>query len=295
MARLDVAAGWKHSDDPSWPKTVWDLILSLTQAERPHGEAFAYRSIETDVLAFVMQRVSGLGLADLVSRELWQPIGAEADACFTVDPSGYALADGGFNATLRDYARFALLHLNRGRAERPADRVTDLASGHPAGSTRRFRSVISRRASERRLPQPVLDRRCREHGVYGPRRFWPVDLHRPRCRIRGRQALELAGVHRRRPHTPGIGRCPGGTFSPGGVTPPLSSQSIEAARGAAAFVEDHLAAGASARCTHPGAGGAEQGRRHPIPPGFAQTGPDLRRDREERARQPGSRRIVRLR
>jgi CubicO group peptidase (beta-lactamase class C family) len=114
MAKLDVAAGWKDSPDPAWPRTVWDLVLTLKDASRPHGAQFEYRSIETDVLAFAMQRATARALPELVSRELWQKIGAEADACFTVDPSGYALADGGFNATLRDYARFALLHLGRG-------------------------------------------------------------------------------------------------------------------------------------------------------------------------------------
>jgi CubicO group peptidase (beta-lactamase class C family) len=109
MAKLDVASGWKSSGDAAWPQTVWGLILSLTESERPHGQAFQYRSIETDVLALVLQRATGRMLADLVSEELWQPLGAEEDGSFTVDPTGYALADGGFNATLRDYARFAAM------------------------------------------------------------------------------------------------------------------------------------------------------------------------------------------
>ena len=33
----------------------------------------------------------------------------------TVDPGGYALACGGFNATLRDYARFGKLYLDYGK------------------------------------------------------------------------------------------------------------------------------------------------------------------------------------
>ncbi|HCL64707.1 MAG TPA: 6-aminohexanoate hydrolase [Rhizobium sp.] len=114
MAKLDVACGWKGGGDPSWPKTVWELILTLKEAECVHGTSFRYRSIETDVLAFILQRISGIALADLVARELWAPMGAQEDACFTVDPSGYALASGGFNATLRDYGRFALLHLGGG-------------------------------------------------------------------------------------------------------------------------------------------------------------------------------------
>ncbi|MBX5087531.1 serine hydrolase, partial [Rhizobium lentis] len=47
----------------------------------------------------------------------WAPMGAEEDAYFTVDAAGYALGDGGFNATLRDYARLALLHLRGGEID----------------------------------------------------------------------------------------------------------------------------------------------------------------------------------
>ncbi len=113
IGQLDRAAGWKPARDDGGPESVYDLILTLTQ-ERPHGGTFLYRSIETDVLGWVLERVSGLGLAELLSRELWQPMGCEAEACFTVDPAGTCLADGGLNATLRDYARLGLLYCNEG-------------------------------------------------------------------------------------------------------------------------------------------------------------------------------------
>jgi CubicO group peptidase (beta-lactamase class C family) len=115
MQKLDMASGWKPHTRPDWPVTIWQLILELTELARPHGELFEYRSIETDVLAFLMERVTGKPLASLISEELWQPMGAERDAYITVDRAGYGLADGGFNATLRDFARFALLHLRRGK------------------------------------------------------------------------------------------------------------------------------------------------------------------------------------
>lgn len=117
MQQLGQACGWWELTRPEWPATVWQLILKLTELERPHGELFSYRSIETDVLAFIMQRVSGKHLADLISEELWAPMGAEHDAYITVDRGGYALADGGFNATLRDYARFGLLLAQHGKAQ----------------------------------------------------------------------------------------------------------------------------------------------------------------------------------
>jgi len=112
VGMLDRAAGWKprRAGDP---EGIYDLILRLEQ-ERAHGGYFAYRSIETEVLNWVLERVSGSSLAELFARHLWQPMGAEAEACFAVDPCGTCLADGGLNAALRDYGRFGLLHAQGG-------------------------------------------------------------------------------------------------------------------------------------------------------------------------------------
>jgi CubicO group peptidase (beta-lactamase class C family) len=115
IAVTDVASGWR-SPKPEIPyfQCMWDQILSLKETVREHGAAFEYRSIETDVLAHCMERVTQTRFADLISDELWQPLGAQESACFTVDPTGYPLADGGFNATLRDYARFGQMLCNGG-------------------------------------------------------------------------------------------------------------------------------------------------------------------------------------
>ena len=118
MARADVASGWKpvpSGADPSrWPPTMLDLVLTLHTLEHPHGGRFVYRSIETDVLAFVLERAAGKRLPQLLSEELWQKLGMEQNANMTVDPAGYALADGGLNACLRDYARFGQMILDNG-------------------------------------------------------------------------------------------------------------------------------------------------------------------------------------
>jgi CubicO group peptidase (beta-lactamase class C family) len=137
MGRVDVAAGWKRPAGPGeWQDCVFDVILTLTEKEREHGERFEYRSIETDVLAFCLERATGQRLATLVSELIWQPMGAEESASFTVDRAGYALADGGFNATLRDYARFGSLYLEdgvgNGRRIVPASWVADTRRGDPA-------------------------------------------------------------------------------------------------------------------------------------------------------------------
>ncbi len=114
MTRIDIASGWRPPRPGEAVPTIRDVILTLPQ-ERPHGESFLYRSIETDVIAWAIERAAGAPLAQLLSDRIWSRIGAERDAFFTVDSAGTVLADGGFNATLRDYARFGLMMLNRGR------------------------------------------------------------------------------------------------------------------------------------------------------------------------------------
>ena len=145
IAKVDAACGWKALK-PGWPDTMWKLILELTDFEAAHGESFRYRSIETDVIAFILQRVSGLMLPELVSRELWVPMGAEEDAYFTVDLGGYGLADGGFNATLRDYARFAQLICAGGAAHGkqivPWSFISDLTNGDHAKFGGDYRIVL---------------------------------------------------------------------------------------------------------------------------------------------------------
>ena len=134
VGQIDVASGWKPippGSDPGfiWPGHVWELILRLKTLARPHGTAFDYRSIETDVLAFCLERVTGKRLPQLVSEEIWQKIGAEESGCFTVDPAGYALADGGFNATLRDYGRFGQMILENGGGIVPAGWIEATRNG----------------------------------------------------------------------------------------------------------------------------------------------------------------------
>lgn len=104
VAIIDRVGGWKPRRDDD-PDTMLELVLGLEQT-RPHGERWEYRSIETDIVGMCLERATGERLADLVSRLIWDPLGVEEDASFTVDRAGYAMGCGGFSATLRDYGRF---------------------------------------------------------------------------------------------------------------------------------------------------------------------------------------------
>jgi CubicO group peptidase (beta-lactamase class C family) len=108
---------WRPRTDDGLPADATAYFATLANA-RAHGGTFEYRSILTDVLAWVVERAAGARLAELIARELWQPMGAEFDAEITVDGHGNAMADGGVCCTLRDLARFGLLMLRGGRRGR---------------------------------------------------------------------------------------------------------------------------------------------------------------------------------
>jgi len=92
-------------DDDETPTTLYAYLATLAR-EGEHGEAFAYKTVNTEVLAWVVKRVTGQRLATLTSDLLWSRLGAEHDAHYAVDSVGTESGGGGLNTTLRDLARF---------------------------------------------------------------------------------------------------------------------------------------------------------------------------------------------
>lgn len=83
--------------------------------EHAPGTVRHYSSFDTQVLAMVLEGATGRRLPDYMREKLWQPLGAEAEARWLVDSEGMAMGFGGFNAVLRDYARFGQLYLDKGK------------------------------------------------------------------------------------------------------------------------------------------------------------------------------------
>ncbi|GAA3610841.1 serine hydrolase [Microlunatus ginsengisoli] len=110
---LEQAFGWAPRLSPDVPGSLRDFLLSLRQA-RPHGQAFDYRSCETDVLGWVIEAATGMRFAQVASDLVWSRIGAEFDANIGVDSEGSGMYDGGISATLGDIARFGLMILRSG-------------------------------------------------------------------------------------------------------------------------------------------------------------------------------------
>ncbi len=80
-----------------------------------HGEAFTYRSVNTEVLGWLIARAAGKPAQQVLSDRIWSRLGAEHDADILVDAAGAGMAFGGLNLTARDMARFGEMMRQGGR------------------------------------------------------------------------------------------------------------------------------------------------------------------------------------
>lgn len=103
------AANWNPLPDGHTPYDLRSFQSLMTDRDGPHNGRFHYVSPVTDLLAWVCERASGKRYADLLSENLWQPMGAEAPGYITVDRIGGPRAAGGVCVTARDLARVGLL------------------------------------------------------------------------------------------------------------------------------------------------------------------------------------------
>ena len=107
--RLMQTTGEAHWDEES-PANPYEYIAGL-KVERyaEQGTSFEYGSINTYILGWLVEKLTGMPFQDAFSREIWTRIGAENDAAFLAPRYGVPLFAGGFLGRLRDMARFGLL------------------------------------------------------------------------------------------------------------------------------------------------------------------------------------------
>lgn len=132
---LMMRSGIDYSDDydfaqPSLPaiqhietlvrgRIVLGELAKIVPRAYPPGEHFNYSTLETVVLGLVLSNATGQTISDYMSEHLWKPAGMETDGYWImVGPEGAKreFNGAGFNARLRDFARFGLMMLNQGEA-----------------------------------------------------------------------------------------------------------------------------------------------------------------------------------
>jgi CubicO group peptidase (beta-lactamase class C family) len=107
--------------------------IETVSKESDHGQRFAYKTVNTDTLGWILRRVTGKTVSELLVERFWSTLGMEQDGYFTVDSTGVEFAGGGLNLALRDAARFGeMMRLGgrfNGRQIVPAAVVEDIRRG----------------------------------------------------------------------------------------------------------------------------------------------------------------------
>ena len=114
------------------PHNLWDYLATVP-GQGQHGEEFVYRTPNTDVLAWIITRIEGKPLHQVLSERLWQPLGMLGDADLMVDEAGSPFAGGGLNLRLEDLLRFGeALRLDGAGVIPEADVARIRSGGDPA-------------------------------------------------------------------------------------------------------------------------------------------------------------------
>lgn len=124
---LQMSSGVKFNEDYGDPKsdinkfgeavalgTPFRKFAKTLEREREPGTYNHYVSIDSQMLGMLIMEVTGKPLEDYLYEKIWNQIGMESEAYYLTDSVGDAMALGGLNATLRDYAKFGQLYLNKG-------------------------------------------------------------------------------------------------------------------------------------------------------------------------------------
>jgi CubicO group peptidase (beta-lactamase class C family) len=134
---LDMRTGLKYSENYADPKAeIWDHVraggvlprppgyqgpqsfyefLQTVKKEGEHGGVFAYKTVNSDALGWLIRRATGKSVGENLSERIWSKLGMEQDAYISVDSVGNEFAGGGLNTGLRDLARFGEMMRNDGQ------------------------------------------------------------------------------------------------------------------------------------------------------------------------------------
>lgn len=132
--KFSLAGNVMRPESYSGPFNYFEYIKQVKKQDGiEDGEVFGYKTINTELLGIIVQRVYNKDLADLLSEKILKPMGAHRDGYYILDPSGMAFAGGGLSMNLRDVAYFGEMIRNYGRLNGkqviPREVVEDIIKG----------------------------------------------------------------------------------------------------------------------------------------------------------------------
>ena len=113
------------------------LALQQTEVVGEPGAAFLYNNYHPLLLGLILERATGVPVAEYLQEKIWKPLGMEYPGSWSLDSSatGFPKMESGINARAIDFARFGRLYLNggawEGRQVVPADWVAESTRMEP--------------------------------------------------------------------------------------------------------------------------------------------------------------------
>lgn len=117
IIRYREASGWNVRTVAETGYHMREFLTEMTDMAKEHGGQFRYKSPNSDMLGWVIERATGERFVDYMSKNVWQPMGATRDAYITVDPVGAPRTAGGICATAIDLALFGHMIMSGGKRD----------------------------------------------------------------------------------------------------------------------------------------------------------------------------------
>ena len=109
---------WKENiyNDSLKKGSEYDVVDFILRQELMHtpGTIFEYNSSSTQLLAFILERVTGTNLISFADKHLFQPLGI-SNYNWTIEKNGVTCAWAGLRMRSRDLLKFGMLYLNDGK------------------------------------------------------------------------------------------------------------------------------------------------------------------------------------
>ena len=155
--RYSQTVGDGYWDETS-PSNPYEYIANLDVGRYiEQGKQFDYSGVNTFVLSWLVEKITGLQFQDAFSEMIWTKIGAARDAAIFAPRNGIPVTHGGFLSTQRDLARFGLLFTPSYHIV-SKDRL--ISEQHVSYLLNQGRSELIRYDSSRKIPKEF------RHNVY---------------------------------------------------------------------------------------------------------------------------------
>jgi CubicO group peptidase (beta-lactamase class C family) len=109
--QFEASLGWRPATKADSP---FDLVTSYDRVGEP-GAEFAYTSVNTFLLAWVIEAVTGFSYTEAVQQLVWDQLAVTNGAAWAVNHSGTAVAHGGLIMSTEDLARLATVFTSSAR------------------------------------------------------------------------------------------------------------------------------------------------------------------------------------